>query len=73
MMKKMRYRVTTWDGDRQRFTPQRGVRAGPYTLFGLRKALRKLRTMGYAASRLPRDVRRGNDCGDPSVLVERVG
>ncbi len=67
-----RYYVRTWDSDRQQFTSQRGVRAGPYTLFGLRKALRKLRTLGYAASRLPRDVRRNNDCGDPSVLVERI-
>ncbi len=67
-----RYYVRTWDSDRQTFTPQRGCRTGPYTLFGLRRALRKLRTLGYAASRLPRDVRRNNDCGDPSVLVERI-
>ena len=42
------YRVLTWDSERQAFTPQRGVRSGPYTLFGLRRPLRKLRTMGYA-------------------------
>ena len=42
------YEVLTWDGDRRRFTPQRGVRKGPYTLFGTRRALRRLGTMGYA-------------------------
>jgi hypothetical protein len=54
------YDVTTWDARRQAFTPQRGVRRGPYTLWGLRRALRKLREMGYACDR-----------GDPAVLVER--
>lgn len=44
------YDVLTWDIDKQKFTPQRGVRRGPYTLFGLRKALRKLGNMGYAGS-----------------------
>jgi len=43
--------VTTWDTDKQTFTPQRGVRRGPYTLFGLRKALRRLRKLGYRADR----------------------
>ncbi len=66
------YYVYTWNSESQSFTPQGGVKAGPHRLFGLRKALRKLRTLGYAASRLPRDVRRNNDCGDPSVLVERI-
>lgn len=56
------YRIRTWDIELQRFTPQRGVRSGPYTLFGLRKALRKLRQMGYEVSRR----------GGFSVLVERV-
>lgn len=32
-------------------TPQDGVSDGPYTLFGLRVALRALRAMGYAADR----------------------
>jgi hypothetical protein len=57
---KKRYYVYTWDMDRQSFTPQQGVRCGPYSLFGLRKAFRKLRSMGYAARK-----------NDPSVLVER--
>ncbi len=56
-----RYYVSTWDGERQKFTPQKGVRTGPYSMFGLRRALRKLRSMGY-------DVKR---YFAPSVLVER--
>lgn len=55
---KPRYFVLTWDGEAQDWTPQTGVRTGPYTMFGLRKALRKLRNMGYSADR-----------NDPSVLV----
>jgi hypothetical protein len=54
------YDVTTWDARRQAFTPQRGVRRGPYTLWGLRRALRKLREMGYSCDR-----------EDSAVLVER--
>jgi hypothetical protein len=61
-MKRARYYVLTWDTDRQGFTPQPGVRAGPYTLFGLRKALKALRQLCYPADR-----------SDPSVLVERRG
>lgn len=61
MLKKPRYRVLTWDMDLQKFTRQKGVRAGPYTLFGLRSPLRKLRECGYIARR-----------GDPSVLVEKI-
>lgn len=57
---KPKYLVETWDSERERFTPQEGVRRGPYTLFGLRRALRKLRSLGYAARR-----------SDPSVLVMR--
>ena len=56
------YRVRTWDADRQAWTPQRGVRVGPYTQYGLRRALRKLREMGYDT---------GRDA--PCVLVERDG
>jgi hypothetical protein len=54
------YDVTTWDARRQCFTPQRGVRRGPYTLWGLRRALRRLRELGYACDR-----------HDPAVLVTR--
>jgi hypothetical protein len=41
--KKPRYYVETWDTEKQTFTPQQGVRKGPYSLFGLRKALKALR------------------------------
>ena len=58
---KPKYRVLTWDAELQRFTPQLGVKPGPYTRFGLRKPLRKLQTMGYSADR-----------NDYSVLVERI-
>ena len=57
---KPRYYVTTWDTEKQLFTPQAGVRTGPYSLFGLRKALRALQEHGYDCNR-----------DDPSVLVER--
>jgi hypothetical protein len=56
-----RYDVTTWDIEREKFTPQRGVRRGPWSKWGLRKALRRLNEMGYTARK-----------GDAYVLVERV-
>src|SRR5262249_14250419 len=58
-----RYQVTTWDTDKEEFTPQRGVRKGPYTLLGLRKALRELRKMSYG-------IKRYDDA--MCVLVERI-
>lgn len=57
-----RYYVFTWDVETQSWTPQQGVRCGPYSLFGLRKPLRKLRTMGYGARK-----------GDPAVSVQEFG
>lgn len=59
--KKPTYEVLTWDMDLQKFTPQWGVRRGPYSQFGLRRALRKLRGMGYDTDR----------SGAPSVLVQQ--
>jgi hypothetical protein len=56
-----RYEVLTWDMDLQQFTPQQGLPPGPFSLFGLRRALRTLRAMGYGADR--------DDC---STLVRRV-
>ena len=47
----MKYYITTWDSDRQEFTPQIGVRTGPWSKWGLRRALRALRNMGYEAGR----------------------
>jgi hypothetical protein len=59
--KKPRYYVETWDTEKQTFTPQQGVRKGPYSLFGLRKALKALRLGGYSACK-----------NDPSVYVYRI-
>lgn len=61
MPTKPRYEVLTWDTNRQEFTPQPGVRRGPYTLWGLRRALRALQRWGYSCDR-----------GDCSVWVQRV-
>ncbi len=59
-MKPLAYFVKTWDWERHEFTPQEGVSVGPYSLMGLRAALRKLKTLGYDAKR-----------GDNSTLVYR--
>jgi hypothetical protein len=65
--KKPRYYIQTYDAEKGEFTPQVGVRTGPYTLFGLRKAIRKLRAMGY-----PCDYSSQHGChGDPSVAIEK--
>ena len=61
-----RYYVTTYDHDRGEFTPQCGVRSGPYKLFALRKALRALRDLGYDT-----DYKSVDGEGAPSVRVER--
>jgi hypothetical protein len=58
--RKPSYWVTTWDCNLQAFTPQAGVRTGPWTLWGLRRAFRALRAMGYPCRR-----------GDPAVAVDR--
>ena len=50
-MSRVRYYVETWDPDRQTWTPQKGVRKGPYSKWGLRRALRALRDMGYGHGR----------------------
>lgn len=57
-----RYFVKTWDWDLHRWTHQKGVRVGPYSLFGLRAALRKLRALGYDACK-----------GDNSTWVYAAG
>ncbi len=66
-----RYYVYTWDTYKEAFTPQQGLKSGPWSKWGLRRAIRCLRAMGYSC-----DYRgpRGNRCeqGDPSVLIEAV-
>jgi hypothetical protein len=54
---KPRYEVLTYDPKKQKFTPQISVRRGPYTLFGLRAAIRKLRNVGYDCIRTDGSVR----------------
>jgi hypothetical protein len=63
---KPRYYVTTWDADKGEYTPQKGVRTGPWSLWGLRKAILALRSMGYSA-----DYDGKTLYGDPSVRIER--
>jgi len=58
---KQKYEVLTWDIEKQEFTPQAGVRCGPYSLFGLRRALRKLRAIGYETTK----------AGGMSVLISQ--
>ena len=52
------YDILTYDYKLGKWTPQKGVRRGPYSKWGVKRALRKLQTMGYDARR-----------GDPSVSV----
>ena len=48
----MSYYVYTWDGTLEQYTPQKGVRCGPYrSLASMRPALRKLANMGYTIDR----------------------
>lgn len=63
---KPRYYVETWDHRLETYTPQEGVRTGPYTLWGLRRAIRKLRAGGYACNYSSKIG------GDPSVSIYRV-
>lgn len=53
-----RYFVKTWDTELQKYTPQIGVPHGPYTLFGLRAALRGCLDCGFDR---------------PSIYVEKIG
>ena len=62
---KKQYWVYTWDMDRNEFTPQTGVRCGPYTLHELKLALQKLQNMGYSCHYSSSNA----DANDPSVLV----
>ena len=60
LMNKPRYYIYTWDQNKDVYTPQAGVRCGPYSLFGLRKPIRKLQAIGYVAKR-----------GDSAVIIEK--
>ena len=58
---KHKYYVLTYDWEKEKYTPQKGVRSGPYNIWGLRRALRLLQKLGYEAHR-----------NDSSVLVVRA-
>ncbi len=60
-MSKDRYEVLTYDIDTGEFTPQQGLKRGPWSKWGLRRALRRLRRMGYEGTRQ-----------DNSILVQRI-
>jgi len=65
---KPKYYVATWDVKKGMFTPEKGVRTGPYSLWGLRNAIRKLRECGYPCNYSSK-ISGG---GDPSVSIWRV-
>lgn len=67
MSDERKYYIETWDTEAQKFTPQDGVPVGPYTLFGLRKAVRELRNLGYPCNY----GGRLGDGGDPFVSCYR--
>ena len=46
-----KYTVETWDGDKQKFTPQDGVLSQVEGVGELRRTLRQLRDMGYRADK----------------------
>ncbi len=69
-MPKPRYDVLTWDGQLGEYTPQRGVRCRNLTLWGLKRALKALRRMGYSAH-YRRDADGGHSDNDPVTLVEK--
>jgi len=47
-----RYYVHTYDWEKEDYTPQKGVSQGPYTLWGLKRALQLLRAkFGYECTR----------------------
>ena len=71
MKTKTSYYVETWDTDTQSFTPQVGVRKGPYSKWGLRKAIRKLRAMGYPCDYSSNGGFVHGSC-DPSVSIYAV-
>ena len=67
MTTKAKYEVLTWDHEKHCWTPQQGVRRGPHTIHGLRRALRKLRDYGYSC-----EYSSAHGVGDPSVSVSRI-
>ena len=56
----MTYRVLTWDMDAGAYTPLGMMKSTGLTLWEVRRALRELRDLGYAADR-----------NDPAIFIER--
>lgn len=63
-----RYRIRTWDQDRECYTPQIGLPEYVDGFAGLRNAIRELRRMLYTAHRTG-NSRDGHD-SDSYVLIE---
>jgi len=61
------YYVKTIEPEKDAFTPQKGVRHGPWTKWGLRKAIRQLWALGYSC-----EYSSTLGYEDPSVLIYRV-
>ena len=64
-----RYRVLTWCPTEHKFTPQDDVPAVAVGFGGLRRAIRRLREMGYSAEY---SSLAGGGYGDPAVSIERI-
>lgn len=67
-MTRQRYRIQTWDSEKNCWSPQPGLRhrSKNITILGVRRVLRELRSMGY-----PCDYSKQGS-GDNFVLVERM-
>lgn len=72
MASEARYSVGTMDDELNAYTPQIGVEKSiNITLHELRRALKRLRELGYSAHRF-RDPDGGHEDHDSYVLVERT-
>lgn len=67
------YTITTWDDERQAYTPQQGlsVPATNVSWRGLLAAVRELKAMGYSCHRV-RAADGTHDDNDCAVMIERV-
>ena len=69
-----RYQVRTWDIDLGEYTPQVGL-GMPWqglTLWQLKRALQRLRELGYSCHRFRDPSGEDHSDNDPDVLVERM-
>jgi hypothetical protein len=69
-MTQARYRIRTWDPNRETYTPQRGIgRSSNLTLWQLRERMKDLRRIGFSCHRVRLSC--GEHIGDAEVLIER--